>query len=113
MILILQDDRIPEQSASSLSISIAGQVTDLRHLLLQKSLGRFFLVLWLNRYSYDYDHAEDLFPRSQEVKLSFQAANVVRVYRPLATAQPIAEHANIDQLTLWIPDHPLIIEIAV
>jgi regulation of enolase protein 1 (concanavalin A-like superfamily) len=104
----------PEPAApepAALPVTLSGNVKDLRHLLLQKRNGTYYLVLWLNRYSWDYDRREDLFPAEQQVVLTFDAPVAARLYRPLATTRAIRTWAPGKSLEVFVPDHPLVLEI--
>jgi regulation of enolase protein 1 (concanavalin A-like superfamily) len=95
-----------------LDVAIAGDTADLRTLLLQKSDGTHVLVLWLNRYSYDYEQRADLFPPPQKVTLRLAAPRKITSHRPLATTEPIYTWASASEIEVWVPDHPIVLKIA-
>ncbi len=88
------------------------KTADIHHLLLQKRNGVFYLVMWNEALSYDNQAEVDLPVADQQVTLSFKAPiERARTFRPLASADAIATFQNPTELTLQVPDHPLIVEL--
>jgi hypothetical protein len=108
-------------SPGTLDYSIAGDMTDVETTLLQSSNGKFFLVLYQNTYSYDiwadeYNHCSgaDCYrsPANRSLTLTFnQSVSSVRTFQPVNGANATNVTVAGNQVSLSIPDHPLIVEV--
>lgn len=88
------------------------RTAEIHHLLLQKRSGAFYLVLWNEALSYDNLTEQDLVVAEQEVKVKLNAPiERARAFRPLESAEAQATFQNPTELTLMVPDHPLIVEL--
>ena len=104
--------------ARRLDYTLAGDLADIRSLLLQKNSGAFYLVLWLEKQSFR-ALSGPVRNAPQVVNVAFgQAVKRVQVYRPADPAtnlsqgqNPVKSVAWLSRLTLDVPDHPLILEI--
>lgn len=83
-----------------LNYSIANLPETAHHLLLQKSNGKFVLIVWAERVK-----GED------EVKITFENAVSGKVYDPTLGSLPVSSVENSNAVTLTLSDHPMIIEI--
>lgn len=68
-LMSLVDDRDSRPEADLLSYQLSGAGPDVQHLLLQKSDGRFLLLVWLESSSFDVPHARALAVPDQPVTL--------------------------------------------
>jgi hypothetical protein len=96
-----------------LTYSLDVQNAQIHHLLLQRSDGEFFLILWQEVPSYDYEKQRDIAvsPRPVTLTLNHNAQNV-SIYEPAAQSKPLQVYANTTKISLEVPDHPLVIQIA-
>ncbi len=84
----------------------------IHHLLLQKSDGQFFLILWQEVSSYDGKKQEDIAVSPQPVTLTLDhSARSISTYEPTVQAQPLHVYANAAEVSLEVPDHPLVLQI--
>lgn len=70
-------------------------------LLLQKSNGRFFLVLWGEKFAGGTDYIEIHLAKKHEIK----------IYNPIVGTSPVETLAKTDKINLSLTNHPLIVEI--
>ncbi|MBN1123985.1 MAG: hypothetical protein JXA82_03180 [Sedimentisphaerales bacterium] len=99
---ILADDRsIPKPG--NLNYSIPNQPATVHDLLLQKSDGRFELVVWNERFTGGSDNVT--------VNLGAAFASVV-LYDPTTGVSPIQRLSNIASVALTLSNHPVIIEVS-
>ncbi|HKG07210.1 MAG TPA: hypothetical protein VKB19_12160, partial [Pedobacter sp.] len=90
-----------EVKPGKLAYAIARLPETAHQLLLQKSNGKFALVVWSERVS-----------GSDEVKITFeQAVSSGSIYDPILSASPVSIIKNANSVTLTLSDHPMIIEI--
>lgn len=112
LIRVLQDPGVPFTPAA-LRFGLSGETANVRHLLLQKRDGRFYLVLWQNAFSYDTKSKQDLLTPPQKVMLRLDTPMTkAQLFRPLSTELPVRELTNAaGQIEVEVPDHPIIIEL--
>jgi hypothetical protein len=106
------DDSTEPASLKELTYSLNAQSASIHHLLLQKSDGRFYLILWQEVPSYDYQHQRDIAVSPQPVTLTLQQnAKAVSTYEPTVVSQPLQVYKNVASVPLQVPDHPLVVQI--
>jgi chitodextrinase len=114
MISILSDKGEPF-TPGSLNYTITGDKTNMREVLTQKRDGIFYLVLWLNVNSWNYDAQTDI-NTSRPMTLAF-GSNVssVKAYHPGLIGNnpvnPFQTWTNVTSININVPDHLLILEI--
>ena len=96
---ILADNR-PVPSLGALNYSLVGQTPTVHDLLIQKSDGRFDLVVWDEK-----TNGND----RVVIKLGHPAA-VAKIYDVTMGAEPIKTLANVDAVSLNLSDHAQIVE---
>jgi hypothetical protein len=96
----------------TLSYSLTGAPSTLRQSLFQKRDGRFYLVLWNDLAVYDVKAKRDMNSAKVPVTLRLDASHRLAVYEPLSRAEALSVSASVSSLELWVPDHPLIVEIS-
>lgn len=97
----------------SLDYSLSGETEEVHHTLLQKRDGRFYLVLWIGKPSYDPTEGTVIDVPSQQVTLSLnQPIEKAAIYLPNDSAFSAAQHDTPAQLTLDVPDQPLVVELS-
>lgn len=110
LIDLLQDSGDDFQP-QTLAYSLAGNLTDLHHTLLQKQDGRFYLILWQEVSSFDTQNKVDLNPASRPITLTFQTAvRQIAAYDPLVSTSPTMQSINTNQLEINVSDYPVVLE---
>ena len=115
-----QSWQYPDFETSSLKYILEGDNTDLKHLLLQKSDGTFYLLLWQEVYAYDDRIGTDIVnpDRQLELKLDgavIEKANKYLLYNetnPAVELAPLETWTDVSSLSLSVPDHILVLEFA-
>jgi len=104
MLTLLAD---PGQSflPGGLAFTLEPPQPTVRHLLLSKRSGAFYLVLWREVRSRDEDTTVPV-----EVVLGTRATEV-ELFQPLASADPIARFARPERISVMVPDHPVILKL--
>ncbi|MEJ7811820.1 MAG: ricin-type beta-trefoil lectin domain protein [Gemmatimonadaceae bacterium] len=111
-LLTLLADPGPAFTPGRLSYTLTGDLTNVSRTLLQKRDGRLYMVLWQEVSSYSTGARTDLTVAERTLTLTLGApARQVTTYRPVDSASPSSQAANVQTVTLRVPDHPLIIEI--
>jgi hypothetical protein len=90
LITILQEPSMPDFTAGELIYSLSGETSDVEHLLLQKSNGNFYLVLWLAKRVYTVSTDTDLNNPNQQV--------TIQIDQPLLNQQ-VTVYENIQNPT--------------
>lgn len=115
-----QSWQYPDFDTSSLKYSLEGDNTNINHLLLQKSDGTFYLLLWQEVYVYDDRIGKDIVNPDRPIKLKvdqavIEQANKYLLYNetnPDAELAPLETWADVSSLYLSVPDHILVLEFA-
>ena len=95
-----------------LTYSLDAENAQMHHLLLQRSDGEFFLILWQEVQSYDYQKQQDIAISSQPVTLTLDHyVRNINTYEPAVQAQPLRVYAHATRILLDVPDHPLVVQI--
>jgi hypothetical protein len=95
----------------TLTVRLTGDVTNLRHTLLQKRDGRRYLVLWVNGRSYNQNTQSDAAVSRQQITLDFaQPLQSIQVYRAARPETSIRTHGPLNTFTLDIADDPIVLE---
>jgi chitodextrinase len=85
---------------------------NLRHTLLQKSDGDFYLLLWQEIASFDTRNRRDIANPDAPVTLSLRTSiRRAAVYRVGGSAQPVQRWTNPKTLTLKVPDEVLVVRL--
>jgi len=96
----------------SLDYTLSGNTTNLHHTLLQKSDGRFYLILWQEVLSFNTKTKTDLVVPKSQVTLTLNTLiSKAATYRSLNSITPSNQYTNPQQLQLSVPDHLLVIEL--
>ncbi len=105
LIGILNDTALPF-TPGTLEYSLSGNTQNVRTTLLQKSDGSFYMVLWLEVPSTDQ-------VSSQTMNLTLNTAIAqAATYLSNNSAAPIGQYSTPTQLTLTVPDSPLIVKLS-
>jgi hypothetical protein len=100
---ILADNAVAPRKAKSPAYRIPFQPETVHDLLLQKSDGHFFLVLWGERFTGGADTVEIRFAKKQKI---------LKVYNPTKGTAPVDVLKNRNRIALSLTNHPLMIEIS-
>jgi hypothetical protein len=114
LIALLQDPEAKNGSfpLKSLDYQLSGDTTNVHHTILQKSDGKFYLILWQEVLSFDPRTQKNIVVPDREVGLIFNTSiSQAAIYQPLKSTAPIEQYTNYKQLMLKVPDHPLVIEL--
>ncbi|NJP08629.1 MAG: hypothetical protein HC866_03435 [Leptolyngbyaceae cyanobacterium RU_5_1] len=100
------NDSATSFTPGSLSYSLSGDPQTLRHTLLQKSTGDFYLVLWSELLSTDQ-------VSSQPVTLTLSTPiTQATTYLPNQSINPTGQYQAPTQLSLTVPDFPLVVQLS-
>ncbi len=113
-----QSWQYPDFEASSLNYTLKGDNTDIKHLLLQKSDGTFYLLLWQEVYVYDDRQGQDIENPDRLIKLKLdgeviEKANKYLLYNennPYGELAPLETWTDVSNISLSVPDHILVLE---
>lgn len=96
----------------SLDYALGGDTTDVEQTLLLKRDGTFYLVLWVAKPSWDPIEGGEIRVPSQRVTLTLDTPTAeAATYLPNTSASPIRRYEDPEELTLEVPDHPLVVEL--
>lgn len=96
---------------SSLNYELTGDMNNVNHTLLQKSNGKFYLILWNESSSYDYSNKKALNVQGKAVNLVLSTPiSQVATYSLNPSLKKIGEFYN-RTISLEVYDHPLIVEL--
>ncbi len=86
---------------------------NIHHTLLQKRNHKFYLLLWQEVPSFDLSERIDIKVKNQPLRVVLNVpTKTVNVYQPINTIKPIKQYTNHQEFTVYVSDHPLIIEIS-
>ncbi len=113
LIELLNDSGGGQFTPGSLKYNLEGNTENIHHTLLQKSNGKFYLILWQETSGYDLNTKKTIRVPNQKVKLilgqKFATANLYRLNNSL---RPFRKYNTPQQITLNVPDQPLIVELS-
>ncbi|SDB82364.1 calcium-binding protein [Paraburkholderia lycopersici] len=105
--------RASAAARGTLAYTLSDMPASANSLLLQKKDGRFVLALWNETLIWNRATGTPLTSPPARVGLDFGGkAKHVDLYDPLASAQPVESHRDVRQLSVEVPDHVILIEIA-
>ncbi len=103
---------VPSFTPGSLNYSLSGAPASVHSLLLQKSNGKFYLILWNEVKNWDSVRGKPVFPVNVSGTLKInQAVRQLRTFLPLTSGTAATATVDLNTLELSIPDQPLMIEI--
>lgn len=110
--------KYPKFKTDFLNFTLKGNTKKIEHLLLQKSDGTFYLLLWQEVYVYNNRTMKNIvnanIPLTLQINNKAVDANTYLLYdknNPAARLTPIQKWTNVSQLSLSIPDHILVVEL--
>ncbi|CAN5456201.1 hypothetical protein BH10PSE12_BH10PSE12_29780 [soil metagenome] len=106
-------ERASDFEPGSLDYELVGAPATVHDLLLQKSDGTFFIVLWNDLPNWDHLSARAIVqqPAVVQIRLTTPVGAIRRFDVQTATASPLARNTT-GNLTVSIPDHPVILELS-
>ena len=97
---------------ATLDYSLSSNATNLHHTLLQKCDGKFYLILWQELPSFDLQQQVEISVPDLSVTLTLNTVvNQAAIYQPNNSVTPTAQYTNPRQISLNVPDYPLVIEL--
>ena len=108
----------PTVETDSLKYTLKGDLSDLKHLLLQKSDKTFYLLIWQEVYAYDYELNRDLINPDRTIEFELNDATIeeAKTYllfnetEPSAELSPLKTWTDVSNLSLSVPDQILVLE---
>jgi hypothetical protein len=96
----------------SLDYTLSGATTGVDHLLLEKSNGTFYLLLWHEEAVYSPNSSSDITNPDVSVTINFASAmDQVRMYRPNDSLNALATLTNQTSVNVSVPDYMEVVEI--
>ena len=113
LIQILKDPGGSNFAPGTLNYSLTGNTSNLHHTLLQKSNGKFYLVLWQETAGFDVNTKKPIKVPMQKVQLVLgQTITQAKLYSLKNYAKTAKQYKNPQKIPLSVPDQPLIIELS-
>ena len=107
LITILDDNT--DFTAGSFNYRLSSS-SGIEQVLLQKSDGKFYLVLWQNESVYNPNTDTNIENDSRLVTITANIASA-KVYLPLVSVSEVNTFGASDAITVLVPDHPILVEI--
>ena len=104
-------------SPGSLDYTLSGDTKNVHHTLVQKSNGEFYLIVWQEVKSWDHTNKKDIAVAERNVTLTLNSVISKAVaYQPINSITALWQSTSpssgrLDQMTLSVPDHPLVIKL--
>jgi hypothetical protein len=112
LLAILRDEKAESFKPQSLRYSVEGPKDELRHLLLQKRNGDFYLVLWRAVAVWDEIARKEVSVETIPVTVQLdKPAKWVRVYRPTKSAEPFETRRDVTMLPVNLGAEAVLLEI--
>lgn len=112
MIALLSDRDGAVVAPRELRVRFTGDTVGIHRLTLQKSDGRRYLVLWQNALSYNKASMTDIDAPAKPLVVDFaEQFSTINVYLPLDGKRALATSRQSRQVSILVPDHPVIIEL--
>ncbi len=113
LIQLLKDPSGSKFYPSTLNYSLTGDTNNVHHTLLQKSNGKFYLVLWQETSGFDVNTKKAITVPNRKIQLVLgQTFAQAKIYSLENYAQTAKQVQNPQQISLDVPDQPLIIELS-
>lgn len=111
-LIAVLSDRGAAFAPGALDYTLTGNTSDVRHTLLQKRDGKFYLVLWVaaQRWNPDTRVETDVPAQSVSVQLTTPMQRA-RTFVPLNSPAAVQDQPNPTVISVSVPDHPVIIEL--
>ena len=97
---------------NALDFTLSGEVQNVRHTLLQKSNGDFYLLLWQEVPSFDLKTRTNILLPDADVRLDVRTRlSSAAIYRPGESVEPAQSGRPLQTLTLRVPDEVMIVRL--
>lgn len=105
----------PEHVSGNLDYTITGGDADVKHSLLQKRDGTFYLLIWQDKSVWDRNAQTNLFPADQNVTLTFGATvkNVRKIVPRTGTISSVLLSASPQSAAIAVPAEVVMLEVVV
>jgi hypothetical protein len=112
-LLSILDEQHHSYPTQHLTLSISGDSDNIHHLVIEKSNGNFYLILWQEVSSYDTKSERDIniVPRNLVLNLP-NGPYIALFYDPLLSSSAKLTYKAIKRIQLQVPDYPVIIELS-
>ncbi len=111
-LLSILNDSKEDFPLESLDYTLTGETTNVHKTILQKSNGRFYLILWQEVPSFNTKQKIDISVEQQKTTLTLNTPiREVYAYLPIKSTNSVWQTKNTSILPLNIPDEPLILEL--
>ena len=92
---------------------IEGDKQGIESVLLQKSNGDYYLILWQETRSWDNDTKKDIAVTSKKVKVSLKnSASKLEIYDPTKSTSALKAETGAKAIDISVPDYPVILRVA-
>jgi subtilase family serine protease len=108
--LAILKDNTATIPGGTLNYSLSGSTANVKSTLLQKSNGKFYLVLWQQVSVWDRTARKDIVNPDVSVTVNFGATKSTAYYKPSASATPLSTQSG-SSVTISVPDEIVILEI--
>ena len=109
----LLKDPAAKFTPQSLDYEIAGDKQGIESVLLQKSNGDYYLILWQETKSWDNDSKKDIAVQDKKIKVSLKnSANKLEVYDPTKSTSALKAETGAKAIDISVPDYPVILRVA-
>lgn len=93
-------------------VSLQGDLSNLHHTLLQESGNSYYLILWQEVDSYSASSRQAISVPARPIKVILNTPlKTATLYNPLKSANPISRVTQRRELSVSVPDHPLIFKL--
>lgn len=107
------DELYNSHPVQDLTFSITGDLHNIHHLVLEKSNGTFYFIVWQEVSSYDTKSEKDIKVAPRHLALTFaKGSYVASFYDPLLSSKARFSYKNVKQIKFQVPDYPVIIELS-
>ena len=108
---LLKDSAV-KFTPQSLDYEIEGDKQGIETVLLQKSNGDYYLILWQETKSWDNDSKKDINVPNKKVKVSLKnSAKKLETYDPTKSISALNAEASAKAIDISVPDYPVILRI--
>ena len=108
---LLKDSAV-KFTPQSLDYEIEGDKQGIETVLLQKSNGDYYLILWQETKSWDNDSKKDINVPNKKVKVSLKnSAKKLETYDPTKSISALNAEASTKAIDISVPDYPVILRI--
>lgn len=113
LINLLKDPKGNKFTPGTLKYNLTGNTSNLHHTLLQKSNGKFYLVLWQETAGFDVNSKRVIKVPAKKVQLVLeQKFAQAKLYNLKNYVKPLKQYKNPQKIPLNVPDEPIVIELS-